>query len=144
MLIPATEADAIDGDVLMEFVNICKDRQRQNQLQKPATVLICGQLSGECGSRGSTAGNVCCLWPTSVRGIGNNGTRILMSKLPPFRLCGVLLCFSFNALQLKESEVFSLHLTLKVAAFDLTEALLWDYVWTQGISKRKKKKHFSS
>lgn len=40
VLIPATqvEADAIHGDVLMEFMNICKDRQKQNQSEKPATV----------------------------------------------------------------------------------------------------------
>lgn len=52
----------------------------------------------------------------------------------------VVFCWTFHWMQLKNSDVFSFHSTLKVAAFDLTKALPWEYVWTQRISKREKKK----
>lgn len=42
-------------------------------------------------------------------------------------------------MQLKESDIFLLHLTLKVAAFDLTKALIWDQKCEHRAKKKKKK-----
>lgn len=148
------EADAKDEAKLMEpsasHVKSLK-KIKKNKIKTTCRSQIRLQLPGERGSRGSAARNVCCLWLKKVHRIGINRTRTFQCWIN-YLLCCVVFSAATLFFYFKKSNnqatwisgvfcfilwlrwarfqvheyFFLFHMTLKVAAFDLTKALLWD------------------